>query len=224
MSPCGCVTVGITAGLGVGFVLLYDCWTNLGWWYLLYPHTLGALSMVFSAGVPFMVYHLLSGLVTFTFIGLPVLLIATRKLSLPSLQPLRRLHQVPVVCLVLGLVVLSFTGMAAQVPERSEIWLTKADATSVSVSVQGNGWAASDHLIAYQGDTALSLLQRFATLHHLAVQAMYYPSFGAWLVQGIGPDTGHDATFWQVLCGRCATLGGCRPLRGDERAESGVAV
>ncbi len=190
-------TIGITAGLGVGFVLLYDCWTNLGWWYLLYPHTVGALGMVFSAGVPFMVYHILSGLVTFTFIGVPVLLIVTRKLSLPSLQPLRRLHQVPVVCLVLGLVVLSFTGMAAQVPQRSEIWLTKADATSVSMSVQGNGWVVSDHLVSYEGETAFSLLQRFAVLHHLTVQATYYPSFSSWLVQGIGSDNGHDATFWQ---------------------------
>ena len=191
-------TVGVTLGLGVGFVLLYDCWTNLGWWYLLYPHTAGALGMVFAAGVPFMVYHLISGLVTFGCIGLPVLLIASRKIEMPSLRPLRRLQLVPIVCLVLGLVVLSFTGMAARVPEQhSDIWLTKAAATSVAVSVQGDGWSVGDHLIAYKGDTAYSLLQRLAASHGFSVQATYYASFGSWLVNGIGPDVGHDATYWQ---------------------------
>ncbi len=191
-------TVGATLGLGVGFVLLYDCWTNLGWWYLLYPHTAGTLGMVFTAGLPFMVYHLISGLVTFGCVGLPVLLVASRRIGMPSLRPLRRRQLVPIVCLVLGLVVLSFTGMAARVPEQhSDIWLTRADATSVSVTVQGEGWSVADHLIAYEGDTAYSLLQRLASSHGLSVQATYYASFDSWLVQGIGPDAGHDATYWQ---------------------------
>jgi hypothetical protein len=190
-------TVGFTLGLGVGFVLLYDCWTNLGWWYLLYPHTASALGMVFAAGLPFMLYHLISGLVTFSLIGLPILLIVSKKLPLPSLRPLRRVHQVPIVCLVVGLVALSFSGMAARVPEHSEVWLAQTDATSVLVTVQGSDWTLSDHVMAYQGETAFSLVKRFASSHQLAFNATYYASFDAWLVNGIGPDAGHDSTYWQ---------------------------
>jgi hypothetical protein len=190
-------TVGVTVGLGVGFVLLYDCWTNLGWWYLLYPHTVGALGMVFAAGLPFMLYHLISGLVTFACIAVPVLLIASKKFSLPSVRPLRRLHQVPIVCLVLGLVLLSFSGMAAKVPDHSEVWLAQSDATSVQISVQGGRWTVSDRLVAYQGETAFSLVKRFASSHHLSFNATYYASFDSWLVNSIGSDAGHDSTYWQ---------------------------
>lgn len=58
-------------GIGVSFVLIYDVWTNIGWWYLFYPHTLQGLATVFALGLPFMVYHLASGITTFLFIGLP---------------------------------------------------------------------------------------------------------------------------------------------------------
>jgi hypothetical protein len=190
-------TVGLTTGLGVGFVLLYDCWTNLGWWYLLYPHTTSALGLVFSAGALFMLYHVLSALLTFTVVGVPLLWLATHKLSLPVLVPMRRLHAVPVICLVLGLVAVSFTGMAARVPERTDIWLAKADSTSVAVTLQGNGWTVSNRLVAYKGETAFSLLQREATLHHLAVDATFYASYNSWMINSIGPDSGHNMTWWQ---------------------------
>lgn len=205
-------TVGLTLGFGAGFVLVYDCWTNLGWWYLLYPHTVSALGLVFTAGLPFMAYHLISGLVTFSLIGLPVLLIASKKLSLPSLKPLRRVHQVPIVCLVLGLVVLSFSGMAARVPDHSEVWLSHADATSVSVAVQGKGWSLNDRVVAYEGDTALSLLERVAASHHLSVQTTYYASFDATLVNSIGPDAGQNSTYWQYY------INGVLPMVGADHS------
>ncbi len=37
-------SVGLIAGLGIGSVLLYDIWTNMGWWYLMYPHDVSSLS------------------------------------------------------------------------------------------------------------------------------------------------------------------------------------
>jgi hypothetical protein len=80
-------TVGLAAGLGIGFVLLYDVWTNLGWWYLMYPHTGTTLAAVFTAGVPFMIYHMISGVVTFVAIAIPVLLIVSKKA--PTVQPIK---------------------------------------------------------------------------------------------------------------------------------------
>lgn len=68
-------TVALVAGLGVGFVLIYDLWTNLGWWYLLYPHSLNTLLAVYALGVPFMVYHTISGVLTFMAIGLPAMVL-----------------------------------------------------------------------------------------------------------------------------------------------------
>jgi len=191
-------TIGMTAGLGVGFVLAYDCWTNLGWWYLLYPHTAGALGIVFTAGLPFMLYHILSAVFTFSVIAVPVLYLSSKHQMLVPHQISRRWwHQVPVMCLVVGLVTVSFTGMAATVPDRSDIWLTKSDSTSVTVTIQGSSWTVTDHVIAYPSDNAYSIMLRVATMHHLSVQAVYYAQFDAWLVNGIGSDTGHDSTYWQ---------------------------
>ncbi len=70
ISKCSVISI---LGIGVSFVLIYDVWTNIGWWYLFYPHTLQGLATVFALGLPFMVYHLASGITTFLFIGLPVM-------------------------------------------------------------------------------------------------------------------------------------------------------
>jgi hypothetical protein len=68
-------SVALAAGLGIGFALIYDLWTNLGWWYLLYPHTLSTLLTVYALGVPFMAYHIASGVFTFVAIGLPTMVL-----------------------------------------------------------------------------------------------------------------------------------------------------
>jgi len=67
------------AGAGALLVLLYDIWTNLGWWYLMYPHTGESLLTVYTLGIPFMVYHLISGITTFICIGIPVILYSYRR-------------------------------------------------------------------------------------------------------------------------------------------------
>lgn len=69
-------SVGLSAGLGLGFALIYDLWTNFGWWYLLYPHTLNTFLMVYALGIPFMIYHIASGIFTFVVIGLPIMVLA----------------------------------------------------------------------------------------------------------------------------------------------------
>ena len=59
------------AGYGVVFALVYDVWTNLGAWLLMYPHTLDGLVLCYVMATPFMLYHMISGAVTFVTLGLP---------------------------------------------------------------------------------------------------------------------------------------------------------
>ena len=56
---------------GVLLTLTYDIWTNFGVFLLTYNYTLENLILVYILGLPFMLYHLISSLVTFTLIGFP---------------------------------------------------------------------------------------------------------------------------------------------------------
>lgn len=193
-------TVGMAAGLGAGFVLLYDIWTNLGWWYLMYPHDAPSLALVYTAGVPFMVYHLISGIVTFCAIGLPILVYAANKKKHLHIQPftLKTIHKLPAVLLVLGLIALSFTGTALQVPERSEVWVEKSNLTSVHLLIIGDDWTLTDNLVAYPGDTAFSLLTRCAEVKGFSVDFTYYEQFDATLINSINNAVGGtDGKYWQ---------------------------
>ncbi len=60
------------AGAGVVFAAVYDGWTNFGVFWLWWAHTPGNLLAVYTLGLPFMLYHLLSSIVTFTLVGLPL--------------------------------------------------------------------------------------------------------------------------------------------------------
>ncbi len=57
---------------GIIFALVYDTWTNFGVFWLSYTHTIDNLILVYVLGIPFMIYHLLSSIVTFSLIGFPV--------------------------------------------------------------------------------------------------------------------------------------------------------
>jgi hypothetical protein len=193
-------SVGLAAGLGVGFVLLYDIWTNLGWWYLMYPHDASSLALVYTAGIPFMVYHLISGIVTFCVIGLPIVVYAAKKKEGMHLQPfkLKMIHKVPAVFLVLGLIALSFTGTALKVPDKSEIWVEKSDLTSVRIVIIGDDWTITDNLVAYHDDTAFSLLERCSEKNGFSVDATYYAQFDSTLINSINNAVGGtDGKYWQ---------------------------
>ena len=202
-------TLGLAAGLGVGFVLLYDVWTNIGWWYLMYPHDGASLAAVFTAGAPFMVYHMISGVVTFIAVAIPVLYIVSKKA--PSMTPvtLKSIHKIPAVIAVLGLVALSFSGTAMQVPQKSEIWLDKSTQTSVTFTVASDDWTFTDNLVAYPGDTVFSLLKRCATDNGFTVEYTYYPSYGSTLIDAIhGIRGGTDGKYWQYYVnGDCPMIG-----------------
>ena len=60
------------SGAGISFALIFDLWTNFGVWFLSYEHTVGNLITVYVLGIPFMLYHMMSSVATFTMIGVPV--------------------------------------------------------------------------------------------------------------------------------------------------------
>jgi len=163
--------VGIAAGLGIGFVLIYDVWTNIGWWYLIYPHNVNSLAAVFTAGIPFMIYHMISGVVTFVLVALPILAYVSKKTSIE---------------------------LAIQVPEKSEVWLEKSDETSVKMMVLGDGWTLEDNLIAYSGDTVFSILEVSSNRNRVSFEYTYYEQFDSVLIDSINGDVnGEDGKYWQ---------------------------
>jgi len=189
---------GIAAGLGIGFVLIYDVWTNIGWWYLMYPHTAKSLAMVFTAGIPFMIYHMISGVVTFVIIALPILAYVSQKTNVKLSVKFKNIHKIPVVALAVCLIVLSFTGTAMRVPEKSEIWLEKSDETSVKIVIIGDGWTIEDNLVAYNDDTVFSLLERSSSRNDFSIDYTYYEQFDAILIDSINNDeNGMDGKYWQ---------------------------
>lgn len=190
--------VGIAAGLGVGFVLIYDVWTNVGWWYLMYPHTIKSLAMVFTAGIPFMIYHLISGVVTFIVIALPILVYVSKKTTIEVPIKIKDVHKIPVAVLALCLIVLSFTGTAMQIPEKSEIWFEKSDETSVKMVILGDEWIIEDNLIAFNDDTVFSILERISYKNDFPLKYTYYEQFDSILIDSINNVVnGEDGKYWQ---------------------------
>ena len=65
-------TVHKFTATGILFAAIYDTWTNFGVFWLYYTHTIENLLLVYILGLPFMLYHLLSNVITFTLIGFPL--------------------------------------------------------------------------------------------------------------------------------------------------------
>lgn len=99
--------IGIAAGLGIGFVLIYDVWTNLGWWYLIYPHSINSMALVFSAGLLFMIYHMLSAALTFIVVGLPIITFISKRTSIELPLNLDNKHWIPAIIITLALILIS---------------------------------------------------------------------------------------------------------------------
>jgi len=191
-------SVGMAAGLGIGFVLLYDLWTNLGWWYLMYPHTLETLGAVYLAGIPFMINHLISGAATFVVIGLP-LIVYSSQLQLTTIPiSTRHIYKLPVAALTVLLVLLSFTGTSAVVPDQSDIWLEHSQEMSVTLIIQGDDWTIKDNLVAYEDDTVFDLLQRSSQRLDFDIEYTYYEDFDSILIDSIhGTENGANGKYWQ---------------------------
>lgn len=119
------------------------------------------------------------------------------------------IHKIPAVLLVLSLVALSFTGTALKVPQKSEVWVEKSDQTSVRIIIRGDSWTLIDNLVAYQGDTAFSLLERSGQQNGFSVDSTYYTAFDSTLVNSINNVVGGtDGKYWQYYVnGNLPTIG-----------------
>jgi len=76
-----------TSMFGILFVLVYDLWTNLGAFLLMYPHTVNGFLLCYVLAVPFMLYHLISGAVTFALIVAPVTNVLQSRRSIEDPTP-----------------------------------------------------------------------------------------------------------------------------------------
>ena len=202
--------IGIAAGLGIGFVLIYDVWTNIGWWYLIYPHTANSLAAVFTAGIPFMIYHLISGAFTFIAIALPIVSYVSMKHKIEMPLKIKNIHKIPVTILALCLVVLSFTGTAMQMPEKSEIWLENSDETSVKIAIIGDEWKVQDNVIAYEGDTVFSILEEVTRRNNILLKYTYYEQFDSILIDSMNDNfNGENDMYWQYYINGDIPMVGC---------------
>lgn len=203
-------SIGFAAGLGVGFVLMYDVWTNIGWWYLIYPHTLGSLAAVFTAGIPFMVYHMISGVFTFVAIALPIVFLTSMNHKIEIPVKIKNTHKIPILALTVGLIALSFTGTAMQVPEKSEIWLESSDETSVNVVIIGDEWMVKDNIFAYEGDTVFSILEELSNRNDISLESTYYEQFDSILIDSIGNNQNvNGGRYWQYYVNDEIPMVGC---------------
>ncbi len=189
----------IVGGIGVGLSLIYDVWTNIGWWYLLYPHTLGYLRAVFAAGLPFMIYHAVSGALTFILIGLPAVYLYKNKVGFVELKRFAIPRKALVVAVTLVICIVSFTGTTARVPERSEMWPENPDSSSVKITLKGDDWEITDfYIVNMEKNNAFVVLKDVCRRNNLKFNYTYYESFDSSLVDSIGPDiNGDGGKYWQ---------------------------
>lgn len=70
---CSPTYVGIITGMGIAATLIYDAWTAFGWWYIVYPHTMDNLVLVYTLQLPFTLYHLMSTIIFVPIISIPII-------------------------------------------------------------------------------------------------------------------------------------------------------
>ncbi|MEW5759897.1 MAG: DUF6580 family putative transport protein [Candidatus Thermoplasmatota archaeon] len=66
-------------GTSVVGAILYDLWTNFGWWLITpyYPHTIEGLGLAYFMGLPFMLGHILTTIVVLPIMSIIVLYLVT---------------------------------------------------------------------------------------------------------------------------------------------------
>jgi hypothetical protein len=164
----------------------------------MYPPTTQSLATVYLAGIPFMIYHMISGLVTFICIGAPALYLASQIIPEGQIKPLKLVHKIPVLIITFIVIGLAFNGTATQIPQKSEIWLEKADTTSVTIKIIGDTWSLQDNLFTDDDETAFALLERILQRHEMSFEYTYYSDFDAHLIDSIHSTTnGDDGKYWQ---------------------------
>lgn len=193
-------SIGICIGVGMISTLLYDIWTNAGWWYLMYPHSIGSFISVFSAGIPFMIYHQLSTIITFVTVAIPLGYIISHKyqLTIPN-KPLA-FERIPLIAVAGVLILLSFSGAMPATPNQTDIWLEDSPETSLSITVKGSSWKITDQFILIEERSVLEILDLLSKKHDLTIESYFDSSYDATMITSINDDVnGEHGYYWQYL-------------------------
>lgn len=205
------------AGTGALLVFLYDIWTNFGWWYLMYPHTGEALLTVYMLGIPFMVYHLISGITTFVLIGLPVVSYISQKQPMLiekeyDITFLRR--SIPAVIITLILVIISLTGcISTSVEQDNPVEIVD----NVSMKIVSPEWNINYANVNTTNVTVADFLFECAEHHGFSVKADFWQSYDSLFIEAInGIENGEDGRYWQYYVnGEFANVGCSRYYLSD---------
>ena len=207
-------SISCVAGIGAFLVVFYDIWTNFGWWYLLYPHTAKDLFTVYVLGLPFMLYHLISGVTTFIFIGLPVIsYFSTRQTSHENElinTSWKRKVAAPVILTILLVVISLASGCLSSsnlYPEKHGG--VKELVENVSLRVIAPNWNISYNNVTTVNNTVYDLLLECADRFNFTVKASYWPSYSSVFVESVGGvENGENNRFWQYYVnGKYASVG-----------------
>jgi hypothetical protein len=202
-------SIGLCIGVGMLSTLIYDIWTNAGWWYLMYPHTIETFSTVFLAGIPFMFYHQLSTLFTFLTVAIPLgyLLINKHQLLIPDSH--QRYEKIPLILATTILILLSFSGSTMASSDHADFWLNDSPDTSVSITVQGSDWKISDHFILSESQSVLDILYQISEKHNVMVESHYDSMFESTIITSIQEDiNGDNGFYWQYMVNKEAPITG----------------
>jgi len=99
-------SVAMTVGLSASAVIIYDLWTNFGWWLgPYYPHNLQGLALCYTLALPFFIWHLLSTAVATAIVAFPLLYLKEQALSVKTVKSIE--NYVPAIA-SLFLAIISF--------------------------------------------------------------------------------------------------------------------
>jgi len=182
---------------GALLVFFYDMWTNFGWWYLMYPHTVDTLLIVYALGVPFMLYHLFSGIATFLCIGLPVIsYVYSKKGPVTNNSSCETWRQgVPAGVIALLLILVSVTGCVSTSVRESN---TIEKLNNVSMEIIAPGWNIAYRNVNTTNVTVAGFLLEWASRYNFSVKVSYWQEYHSLFVEAInGLENGENGSYWQ---------------------------
>lgn len=82
--------------LSIPSIILYDLWTNFGWWLGYYGGNLKYLTLCYTLAIPFMIWHLIS-----TLLVLPIFVFAFERIEMKEDARISKYSAIPVASLAI---------------------------------------------------------------------------------------------------------------------------
>jgi hypothetical protein len=184
----------------------------------MYPHTGEALITVYTMGIPFMIYHLISGVTTFVLIGLPVISYASNKQVIFSNQESNKIvlkRSIPAVVVTLILVIVSFSGcISTSVEQGPPVDMVE----NVSMKIFSLDWNIEYLAVSTTNVTVAAFLLECADYYDFSIEADNWDSYNSLFVEAInGIENGEDGKYWQYYVnGEFANVGCSRYYLKDD--------